>query len=195
MAELKKISLAEVKEKVQYNEAVKEGQRTDKSLSEKERELFKLNYPFVANDILAKQFLISTDDVERLAHEIKVYKNPDYTRTAMGKSKEGATPSHLMDAITKKLTEEERRELTILKNEGIDTVEAMEELVLIQRIRIQRGAQLEMEKGGLYRVVNDAIDTSGQLLIRLHEMRHGQKHQHNITLDQMILDSQGKGDD
>ena len=139
--------------------------------------------------------MIGTEDVERLAHEMKVYKNPDYTRTAMSNAREGSSPSHLMDAITKKLTEEERRELTILKNEGVDTVEMMEELVLVQRVRIQRGAQLEMEKGGLYRVVNDAVDTAGTLLRMLHEMRHGQKHQHNITLDQMILDSQGKGED
>lgn len=71
----------------------------------------------------------------------------------------------------------------------------MEELILIQRIRIQRGVQIEAEKGGLYRVVNDAVDSAGILLFKLREMRHGTKHQYNVTLDQMILDSQDKGVD
>jgi hypothetical protein len=195
MKDLVKVSRSEVKEKVQLNEAIKEGKRTEKDMSQKERELFKLNYPYVSNDILAKQFLISTEDVERLAHELKVYKNPDYTRTVMGKSHEGDTPGHLIEAITKKLTEEERREIISLKNEGIDEIAMMEELILVQRVRIQRGAQIEAAKGGLYRVVNDAVDSAGILLFKLREMRHGTKHQHNVTLDQMILDSQGKADD
>lgn len=195
MKELVKISRSVVKEKIQLNETIKNGKRTEKDMSEKERELFKLNYPFVSNEILAKQFLISTEDVERLAHEMKVYKNPDYTRKVMGKSQEGDTPGHLIEAITRKLTEEERREITNLKNEGIDTIEALEELILVQRVRIQRGAQLEIDKKGLYRVVNDAIDSAVFALVKLHEMRHGTKHQHNVTLDQMILESQGKGND
>jgi len=115
MKNLVKISRSEVKEKVQLNEAIKEGKRTEKDMSQKERELFKLNYPYVSNDILAKQFLISTEDVERLAHELKVYKNPDYTRAIMGKASEGDTPGRLIESITKKLTEEERREIISLK--------------------------------------------------------------------------------
>lgn len=190
MDNLKKISRSEVKERVQINEAIDNGKRTDKDLSEKERELFKLNYRFVDNKTLAKQFLISTDDVERLAHEMKVYKDPGYTKSALGNRTD--MPSRLIEAVTQKLTEEERREIMTLKNEGIDTVQMMEELILIQRTRIQRGAKLEADRDGMHKLVNDAVDTAGVLLVKLHEMRQEGKSEGNITIDQMILESQGK---
>jgi hypothetical protein len=200
MLKKSKVSLAEVKESVQKEQAYKK-KRTEKDLSIKERELFEKLYPMTSNESLAKQFLISVDDVERLAHETQVYKDPSYTRHQMSISKGGKlnadgmqTPGYLITAITKKMTEEERREIINIYEEGINPTEMLQELAIAQSVRIQRGVTIEDNSGALYRVVNDAIDSLHAILRSMHELEHGEKHIHELgnTWEQMILRSNQK---
>ncbi|MDP3012957.1 MAG: hypothetical protein Q8M92_01855 [Candidatus Subteraquimicrobiales bacterium] len=197
-----KVSLVHVKESLQKEQAF-QGKRTENDLDQKEIEHFKSLFPMNSNEMLAKQFLISTEDVERLAHKLNVYKDDAYTRFLIaksggkgGKTLDGSpvTPGYLITAITKKMTEEERREIMNVYEEGIDPPTMLEELALAQAVRIQRGVQLESEKDAIWRSVNEAIDSLHNILKTMYELKHGQKHVHELgnTFEQMILRSQGK---
>lgn len=197
-----KVSLVDVKESLQKERAFR-GKRTEKDLDAKEVEQFKSLYPMNSNETLAKQFMISTEDVERLAHELKIAKDDTFTRFQMvqsggkgGKTLDGSptTPGYLITAITKKMTEEERREIMNVYEEGIDPPTMLEELALAQAVRIQRGVQLEAEGESIWRSVNEAIDSLHNILKTMHEIKHGQKHVHELgnTFEEMILRSQGR---
>lgn len=196
-----KISLVEVKERM-IEEQSHRKKRTEKDMGEKEIEQFKALYPMNSNETLAKKFLISTEDVERLAHSLKVYKDQAYTRFQMaGKggssfAQDGspATPGYLITAITKKMTEEERREIINVYEEGIDPPAMLEELALAQAVRVQRGVQLEENNESIWRSVNEAIDSLHNILKTMHELKHGQKHIHELgdSFDAIVLRSQGK---
>jgi hypothetical protein len=196
-----KLSTVQVKEQFQKNEAIS-GVRTDKSLNAKERLIFKDMYPMHSNKEVAVKFKISTEDVERLAHEMKVYKDPTYTRSITMETKEGSewkhpslqpgsAPSYLIDAITAKLTEEERREAMILYKEGINPIDMMHELAVVQRIRIRKGIKYEDDNEGLFKVMNDAIDSYHGILVDIDRMENGQATNNVITIDQYIMQQQG----
>lgn len=196
-----KVSLVEVKESIQKEQAIRK-KRTVADLSDKEIEQFKTLYPMSTNEVVAKQFIISTEDVERLAHELEIYKDEAFTRFQMSKSAGAkltadgspATPGYLITAITKKMTEEERREIMNVYNEGIDPPAMLEELALAQAVRVQRGVQLEQANDSIWRSVNEAIDSLHNILKTMHELQHGQKMVHELgnTFEEMVLRSQGK---
>jgi hypothetical protein len=195
------LSLPEVKERLQKKDAFKK-KRSDKDLTEKERKMFESLYPMTPDEELAKKFLISKDDVKRLAYNLGVYKDSAFTRHQMvvakndtmvvGKDGAPSTPGYLLSAMTKKWTEEERRELMIYYEEGMKPREMLQELAMAQMIRIQRGTSYEDDKGALFRVVNDAIDSLHAILKTLNEMENGINVNHEISFDKMVLRSQGK---
>jgi hypothetical protein len=201
MPKLEKIDLATVKEEIQKGSA-SQTKRTDKSLDTKEKELFERMYPMTRNEDLAKQFLISTEDVERLAHALKVYTDQAFTQHQMVKAKEGsylnftnsdgstATPGFLITEVTKKLTEEERREIVNNYIEHKDPLQSMRELAFVQEQRLVRGLNGEAGENQNFRVVNDIVDTLHQIYKSLFEMEHGTKQTHVLTVDEMILKSQ-----
>jgi hypothetical protein len=177
--------------------------RNENDLDTKEVEQFKRIYPMVSNDILAKQFLISVSDVERLAYTHDLYKDPAFTRAQMSGSKgqhktgdgSSASPGYLITAITKKMTEEERREIMVIYEEGVDPQEMMSELALAQAVRVQRGMALEAGKNEIWRAVNEAVDGLHNILKTLHEMENGQTTVHELgsTFESMIMRSKEAG--
>jgi len=196
-----KISLVEVKERM-IEEQSHRKKRTEKDMGEKEIEQFRTLYPMNSNETLAKKFMISTEDVETLAHKLKVYKDQAYTRFQMTGTEGGrgtsdgapATPGYLITAITKRMTEEERREIMAVYEEGIDPPAMLEELALAQAVRIQRGVTLEEANDSIWRSVNEAIDSMHNILKTMHELQHGQKMVHELgnSFEEMVLRSQGK---
>ena len=196
-----KLSLAEVKENIQQSEMTSK-KRSEKDLSTKERDLFKTLYKMSTNEQLAAKFSITTEGVERLAHELKVCKNPSFTRSRMTKSKqgdwthpsikEGTTPSYLIDRVSKKLTEEERREFLTKCQEKKDPVKALRDLAMIQEVRIARGFELEMDSNQMWRVVNDAVDSYHAIQKSIFEMENDTNLGEANSFDRLILERQNK---
>jgi hypothetical protein len=198
-----KVSISYVKEEVQKEKSLKK-KRTEKDLTDKELELFKQMYSMHSNQDLAKQFLISEDDVARLGHELKLYKDTAFTEYKMSKSQEKqyltttssesnkATPGYLIAALTNKMTEEERREILTMHDEGLDPVEILDQVIVAQMARVARGLSIEDREDTLFRVVNETVDTLHNMLKTAHELKHGKKL--TFSLDEAILRSQGKID-
>ena len=194
-----KLSLVDVKEAIQKKEVYQKKSRTEKDLSTKEVEQLTKAYPMVSNEVLAKQYLISVSDVERLAYEHDLYKDPAFTRAQMsgskgqhrGKDGSPASPGYLITAITKKMTEEERRDIMNTYEEGVKPQEMLTELAIAQAVRVQRGMSLETDADQIWRAVNEAVDGLHSILKTLHEMEHGQKTVHELgdSFDAMIMRS------
>jgi hypothetical protein len=194
---LKKIDLSpvQIKQNIIKKEAIS-GNRTEKTLTEKERQLFKKLYSMTENDILAKQFLISTEDVERLAHELRVYKDPAFTRSKQsgreGQYEMGTTPSRLITTVTKKWTEDERREILIMREEGFDPIDMLRELATMQKARVINGAEIENNRNEMWRVQNDAIDSYRDTLVKIYELENGQEINVSHSFEDLILESKNK---
>jgi hypothetical protein len=196
------ISIVEIKENLQKEQLIK-GKRSEKDLNIKEVELFELLFPMTPNKALSEKFLISTEDVERLAHKLKLQKDPAFTRYQMSGTKGGKalsdgsprTPGYLLNALQRKVTEEEKRELMTTYEEGLDPEQMLEELALTQMVRIQRGVSLEYENESIWRSVNEAIDGLHNILKTIHELKHGQKMVHELgnTFEEMVLRSKNAG--
>jgi hypothetical protein len=187
------LSLVEVKQNIMKESAIS-GKRTEKNLSDEERKLFCKLFPMTDNDILAKQFLISTEDIERLAHELHVFKDPAFTRNKQlaksgAKPEMGTTPSRLISAVTKKWTEEERREILIMREEGFDPIEMLRELASMQKARVINGAEIENDRNEMWRVQNDAIDSYRETLVKIYELENGQEINVSHSFEDLILES------
>jgi hypothetical protein len=100
------------------------------------------------------------------------------------------TPGYLISTLTQKMTEEERREILNLHDEGLDPVEILDQLIITQMARVARGINIEDREDTLFRVVNETMDTMHSMLKTAHEMKHGKKL--TFSLDEAILRSQGK---
>lgn len=197
----KKVSLSFVKEEIQKESALKK-KRTENDLTEKEVELFKQMYKIHNNKDLAEQFLISEDDVARLGHKLRLYKDPAFTEYKMSKGQEkkyltttatesmNSTPGYLINVLSAKMTEEEKREILNLYEEGLDPVEILDQLIVAQLSRVSRGLTIEDREDTLFRVVNETVDTLHNMLKTAHELKHGKKL--TFSLDEAILRSQGK---
>ena len=191
------LTLSEVKENIQKKEAIGK-KRTDKDLDEKERKLFAKIYPMTVNTSLAKQFAISTEDVERLAHEMGAIKDPSFTRgqkisVRQGDWKHpsaqmGTAPGYLIQEIFKTLSEEERREALTRYEEDVDPIKALKDLAFVQSMRISRGYSLEFSRDEMWRVMNDAIDSYHAILKTIYELENGQTINQNITVDDIIME-------
>jgi hypothetical protein len=192
-----KILLAESKENTQRGIKVK---RTENQLNEKEIELFKIVYPITPNRELAKQFMLKEDAVERLAHNLKIYKDPAFLKVQQARkigdtgriteTGEKATPPYLIREIAKQMTDEEEREFLNSYYEGVEAEEMLEELAMVQAVRVKRGIIYENKQKSLFRVVNEAVDSLHSILKTLYEMKHGKKVKHELTFEKIILDSQ-----
>ncbi|SRR5690606_1513836 len=193
----KKIDLALVKENTQRDIKKK---RTENELDEKEIELFKIVYPVTSNKDLEKQFLLKPDAVERLAHDLKIYKDPAFLKVEQAKqgslvsktleSGEKSAPPYLIKSIAKQLTDEEEREFLTTYKEGVDAEKMLEDLALVQAVRVKRGITYEAENNALFRVVNDAVDSLHQILKTLYEFKNGKKVTHELKFEELVLQSQ-----
>lgn len=199
-----KLSLVEVKEKVQREQALTK-KRTDKDLSPKERDQFRILYPITQNELIAQKFLISTSDVERLSHELQVFKDPAYTRSAMQEAQKGNiegrvgkdgnkfAPGYLVTQMQKRVTEEESREIMSMLEEGVDPKQMLEDLAVACQFRINKGMLIEENADGIFVAVNQAIDSYHNILKTLFEMENGQKVMVGAddSLRDLILKNQG----
>jgi hypothetical protein len=189
------LSLAQVKENVQKKEAIKH-KRTEKDMDEKERKLFGKMYPMVPNELLATQFTISIEDVERLAHEMGKIKDASFTRNQMVTAKQGdwehptkapgTAPAYLVQEVLRTLNEEERREALTRYEEGIEPIQALKDLAFIQQMRIARGWNLEVSRDEMWRVVNDAVDSYHAVLKSIFEMENGSTINQRVSFDDLL---------
>lgn len=193
-----KIDASIVKEEIQKEHSLSK-KKTKNDFSKKELDLFKEIYPMVPNKELAKKFLITENEVRNIAFELKLYKDPAFTQNNLVESKKGnvtkasdgspSEPNYLLDAITKRMTEEERREIMNYYGEGIPTEQALQTLLMAQMVRIKRGMNLEEDAGGMWRSVGEAIDSANNIVVKLDEIRNGTTQNHLVTIDDMILRS------
>ena len=182
------LTLLQVKENLQKKDALKNGKRRAKDIKKKPEELikFKRLYPMTPNGELAKIFITDTEEVERLAHELQIYKDRAYTRQLSAdspniKGKNPAdgsksTPGYLITELSKIVTEEEKQELLNMYEDGCEPEELLEELAYASQIRVVRGVNMEIKGGTLFRVVNEAIDGYHNILKTLYDMKNSNEH-------------------
>lgn len=194
-----KVDMAFVNEEIQKENAIAR-KRTENDLTNKEVQLFKKMYSMNSNKDLAKQFLIEEEAVVKLAGKLKLYKDGAFTEYRKGKTierraltdKEGMkkAPGYLINSATKQMTDEEKREILNLYEDGLDPVEILDELIVAQMSRVSRGLEIEVTEDTLFTRLNDAVDTMHSMLKTAHELKHGKKL--TFSLDEAILRSQGK---
>ena len=203
MEERKKISLSQVYEEVQKEHRIdNQGMRDIDTFEDKELEQFETAYKMLPDSDVAKIFLISENDVRKLASKRKVYKDSAFTQNQMVVGHEGsyldvtkkdgspAEPGFLVRSMAKHITEEEYREVTAMQSEKFVPVELMEDLIRLQLKRVERGFGLEVSNQGMWMSVNSAVDTLQNMIIRYHEMEHGTKSTHVLTINDYILRNQ-----
>ena len=170
-------------------EELSEGERTLEQLQDKEKHLFKRIYPFTPKQKLCEKFGISSNVHDQLVKEFKdngelLHKDESYSRSVVAADPKknavaGKSPSHMLSAFLNTVSEEERRELLLMKEEGLDPIGLLEELIIIQSTRILRGQAGETGPQ-LSKTMNEAMTDSRQMIKDLHEMKEGVKNIHGF---------------
>jgi hypothetical protein len=180
-----------------------DGVRTVDDISEKEKKLFIRIYPFTPDNDLCKKFGLDYAEVRRLVKVIAtegthLKKDESYSRSIVKADPKKPvlatteTPAHLLSAFMNSVNEEERRELVNMYEEGMDPIELMKQVIVVQSSRAIRGTKLEKGSTTLQKQVNDAFSDLATMIGKLHEMEEGQKviHGFDDSFVGLILASQ-----
>jgi hypothetical protein len=183
-----------------------EGLRDYEDLSEKEKKYIVRIYPFTPNGDIIKKFGIKPgvlDDVRYWAKEnqLEMIKSETFARTVVPvqqggklskKAKEKLTPGGLLSNYMDTVSEEERRQIMNLFEEGIEPIPLLEQLIAIQSNRAIRGSSLERASSTtLHKTVNEAFADLHNMIKSLHDMNEGQRITHDIgdSFMQLVLKS------
>lgn len=162
------------------------GTRKLEDMTDKELKLFRRIFDFTSQSDMQKKFGITStvyhEAIAKLRDEGHVLeKDEAYCRSiitadpAKSPGKNHETPSGLISYFANTLSEEERREIMQLYEEGVNPVEMMEHLILIQSTRVVRGTELEQNSPHLHKTSNEAAADLANMLDKLHNMKEGQK--------------------
>jgi hypothetical protein len=189
-----------------------DGLRNYEDLKEKEKRYIIRIFPFTPNRDICRKFGIDQpvlDEVKIWGREnnLPVQKNETFSRTvipvAQGgkltkKTKEKYTPGGLMSSYMNHITEEERRQIMNLWEEGIEPIPMMKEVIAIQSQRASRGAgMLERRSDTLHKTVNECFADLSTMIVRLNEMQEGHKITHEVgdSFKQLVMNSYRKRED
>lgn len=172
-------------------EQMARGPRTIDDLSEKEKSYFQRLYPFTPRGALCKKFGIDDKIHDQLIHKfreegINLRKNESYSRTAANPDPQNEVAVNnepvgfFLSSFMNTLSEEERREMVQMAEEGIEPVTMMEHLIAVQSKRILRGWQMEKDGPNLHRTTNEAVHDITIMISKLHEMKEGVKKVHGF---------------
>ena len=163
-----------------------EGKRTLDQMTDKEKHLFKRIYSFTPTQNLCEKFGIDLAVHDQLVKEYRdkgedLYKDESYSRSVVAADPQknaitGKTPGSMLARFLNTVSEEERRELLLMKEEGMDPVELMEELIVIQSTRIMRGNSMEAGGQAMNKTLNEAMADTRAMIKDLNDMKEGQKH-------------------
>jgi hypothetical protein len=198
----------DITEDIQRRE-MNEGLRDYENLSEKEKKYIVRIYPFTPNADIAKKFGIKPgvlNDVKYWAKEnnLEMKKSETFARTVVPvhqggklskKTKEGLTPGGMLSNYLDTVSEEERRQIINMFEEGIEPIPLLEQVIAIQSHRAIRGSTLERNSDiTLHKTVNDAFDGLHSMIKTLHEMNEGQRITHDIgdSFMQLVLQSNAR---
>lgn len=173
---------------------LEKGQSLDQSreatdLSDKEIELFIRLFPFTPNSELQKKFGIEEKTIYEILNTLKkegipLKKDPLYSKTlvnrkstAATRSGQDTTPGYIVSALMNAISEEERREILLFYEEGVDPIPLMRQLIVLQSARVIRGFKQEQANANkVQKPVNDAANDLRAMINDLHNMTEGQKH-------------------
>lgn len=172
-------------------EKVSKGERNLEDLSDKEKQLFIRIYEFTPKTKLCEKFAISPTTHDELVTKLKedgnnMRKNASYSRSVVKAdpknppAKNSETPDHLLASFMNSMNEEERREMMVMYEEGMDPVALMKQMIVIQSSRILRGYQLEKGSTQLHKTMNEATSDIATMISKLHEMEEGIKQVHGF---------------
>jgi hypothetical protein len=162
------------------------GERSYKDMTDKEVKLFKRIYAFTPDAELKTKFGLNDTEFVKLRSSLKemgveLNKDEAYSRSVavinpdLKPAKKGETPAYLLARFMNTVSEEERRELMNMYEEGCNPIELMKQLIVIQSSRIIRGSQLEQSSTQLHKTMNEAAADMSTMIMRLEEMENGQK--------------------
>jgi len=198
-----KIDLSFVMEEVQKEHKVEnEGKRDPDEFDTKELEQFETAYKMLPDKAVADIFQLTIRQVKNLASKLEIYKDESFTQNQLMVSKEGhylsiptndgsvAQPGFLVEGMEEHITEEEYRSVITNYLENFDAKKMMEDLIAMQAMRVRRGFALEYKAKGVWMSVNAAADALMNMILKYHEMEHGTKQTHILTLNDYVLRSQ-----
>ena len=114
-------------------------------------------------------------------------KNEDYSLAVSTSNHDPAkkqiekqTPGFFLSSFLDTVNEEERRELLLMAEEGVDPVQMMEYLITFQSKRVIKGWEMEKDGKALHKTTNEAVDTMTQMVDKLYQMKEGQRTIHGL---------------
>lgn len=185
---------------------MEDGLRDYEDLSDKEKRYIVRLYPFTPNVEINKKFGIKPtvlDEVKYWAKEnnMEMTKSETFARTVVPvgqggklskKAKQNATPGGLLSNYMDTVSEEERRQIMNMFEEGLEPIPLMEQLISIQSNRAIRGSVLERKSDiTMHKTVNEAFADLHNMIKTLHEMNEGQRITHDLgdSFMQLVLRS------
>lgn len=191
---------------------MEDGLRDYDKLSEKEKKYIARIYPFTPNADIARKFGIKPgviDDVRYWAKEngMEMVKSETFARTVIPvsqggkltkKAKQGLTPGGLLSNFMNTVSEEERRQIMNMYEEGLEPIPLLEQLIAIQSHRAIRGTTLERNSEiTLHKTVNEAFADLHNMIKTLHEMNEGQRITHDLgdSFMQLVMQSNRQKDE
>ena len=160
------------------------------NMTTKEVELYCRIYPFTPNEILERKFNISKGQrlfLNELVAEagIILEKDPAYLNTRIkvndyldenkSTTKE-KHPGYIITELMRSVSEEERVQLQLMYEEGIDPINLMKEIITMQAARVMRGFEAEQQGSGIpLKTMNEASIDLHTMIKTLHEFEEGKK--------------------
>jgi hypothetical protein len=185
---------------------MKEGLRYYEDLTEKEKRYIIRIFPYTPNIDICKKFGIDQEvlnEVKRWGkdNDLQVEKSETFARTivpvAQGgkltkKGKQNRTPGALVSSYMDLVTEEERRQIINMFEEGMEPIPLLEQLIAIQSQRAMRGARHEIKSDySLQKTANECFADLHSMIKTLHEMQEGQRITHEVgdSFKQLVMSS------
>ena len=165
---------------------IEQGEVSFEDLKPKHFKLFKRIYPFTPNKDLCRKFGINNATFQAVVKKIEedtgepLLKDPEYSATLVNPNPNSPpakkeSPHHLLSSYMNTMSEEERRDLINIIEEGIVPIKFMREIIVAQSNRAIRGARIERANSTPNKVVEDSWNNLSGMVYRLHEMEEGQR--------------------
>ena len=185
---------------------IKAGESTQnrkiKDLTKKEIETFCRLFEFTPNKALQKRLGFDENEMHRLINKLEsegidLRKNSSFNKIAVPTKGGGVfTPGYLLTELMNSVAEEERREIMLMIEEGMEPVSLMREVIAVQMNRAMRGWHSEdANNGNIQKPVNDTWDSLANMIEKLDAMENGRKIVHGMddSFGALVMETQTRG--
>jgi len=169
-------------------EFVEEKKNRLSNMSVKEVELYCRLFPFTPNSELESRFNLAPHQRELLDNMLSdsgIMLRKDESYVYMPARREDGvkvredtknTPGYIVSRVMAAVSPEERDELALMYEQGMNPIELLKQTITLQAVRVKRGFEAEVNGPGVpLKTLNEATDSLHSMLKTLHELEEGKK--------------------